>query len=190
MTQRQPTLDILKDPVAYNFTSPTHHDTYDAINPTKFNLTNKSYVVTGASKGIGRAMVISLAKAGASSIALLARTPCSETVKLATAAAREARREAPRMLELSVDMTDRKAVDEAAKTVEREIGRLDVLVNNAGYLETWKPLAETDPDDWWKAWEVNIRGVFLMDRAFIPLLLKGGHKTIITVTSAGGLATR
>jgi NAD(P)-dependent dehydrogenase (short-subunit alcohol dehydrogenase family) len=91
---------------------------------------------------------------------------------------------------LAVDMTDRSAVEEAAVTVEREFGRLDVLVNNAGYLEKWLPLAETDPDEWWRTWEVNLRGCYLMDRAFIPLLLKGGDKTIVTVTSAGGLSKR
>ena len=185
-----PTLAHIKDPVAYNFTSPTHHDTYDYIDPSNFELSGKYYLISGASKGIGRQMVISLSKAGASGIALLARSSVSETVKEALAAAKEAGRKPPKMLELSADMTDRKTVEEAAKKVEGEFGRLDVLVNNAGYLETFNPIAEMDADDWWRTWEVNLKGCFLMDRAFIPLLLKSGDKTMITVTSAGGLTTR
>lgn len=62
------------------------------------------------------------------------------------------------MLELSVDMTDRKAVEDAARKVEAGFGRVDVLVNNAGYLETYTPIAEADPDDWWHTWEVNLMG--------------------------------
>ncbi|KAI9881749.1 MAG: hypothetical protein M1823_006540 [Watsoniomyces obsoletus] len=135
-------------------------------------------------------MVVSLARAGASAIAVLARSSLSQTVDMALAAAKQAGRAAPRFLELAVDMTDRSVVEEAAVTVEREFGRLDVLVNNAGYLEKWLPLAETDPEEWWRTWEVNLRGCYLMDRAFIPLLLKGGDKTIVTVTSAGGLSKR
>ena len=73
----------------------------------------------------------------------------------------------------------------AAKVHEIFSGSLDILVNNAGYLESWKPITEADPDDWWRAWEVNLKGSFLIDRAFIPLLLNGTEKTLITVVSAG-----
>jgi NAD(P)-dependent dehydrogenase (short-subunit alcohol dehydrogenase family) len=66
------------------------------------------------------------------------------------------------------------------------------LVNNAGYLEEWKPIAESDPAEWWKTWDVNVRGVYLVSRAFIPLLLANdsGLKTIVNVSSAGAHRTR
>ena len=151
-------VDILKEPNAINFTSTVYHDTYSYISPIAANLRGKNYLITGASKGIGRAMCISLAKGGASGIAMLARSSVAETRDLALKAAREAGREEPRMLELAVDMTDRAAVEEAAKEVEREFGRLDVLVNNAGYLEMWKSITDSDPEEWWRTWEVNLRG--------------------------------
>lgn len=183
--------DILTEPHAHHFTATTYSDTYPYISPTNPSntLRGKYYLVTGASKGIGRSIVISLARAGASGIACLARSSVSATVEASLDSARDAKRTPPKMLELSVDMTDRAAVENAAATVEREFGKLDVLVNNAGSSERWQPLVESDPDEWWRAWEVNLKGTYLMDRAFIPLLLKGGDKTIVTVASAGALVT-
>ena len=180
-------LDIIAQPNAIDFTSTLYHDTYPLISPANANLSGKQYLVTGASKGIGRAITISLAKAGASAIALLARSSVAETAKLALAAAKDAGREPPRILEVACDMTSASAVEDAAARVEKEFGRLDVLVNNAGYLETWKNIIDSDPEDWWRTWEVNVKGCYLMDRSFIPLLLRGGDKTVVTVSSAGGL---
>lgn len=76
-------------------------------------------------------------------------------------------------------------------------GGLDVLVNNAGYLENWTPLGQSDSADWWRSFEVNVRGVYLMIRAFIPLLLRGSSggdvgkpKMIVNVSSRGALLVR
>jgi len=52
-------------------------------------------------------------------------------------------------------------------------------------LETFKNIHESDPDEWWKSFEINVKGVYLMSRAFLPLLLRGGDKTIVTTTSIG-----
>ena len=61
------------------------------------------------------------------------------------------------------------------------------MINNAGYLETFTPVAESDPEEWWKTWEINVKGPYLVTRAFIPLLLQteGGLKTILSVSSIG-----
>ena len=48
-------------------------------------------------------------------------------------------------------------------------------------------MIESDPKEWWTTWEINIKGVYLLSRAFIPLLLKGGSKTIVNVSSVGAL---
>jgi NAD(P)-dependent dehydrogenase (short-subunit alcohol dehydrogenase family) len=183
--------DILTDPVAFKFTPKTRNDTYPFISPSNADLTGKYYLVTGASKGLGRAMVISLSQAGASGIAIMSRSSNAETIKLAHEAARKAGKgkDGPRILDLKGDTTVKADVDAVAAAVEREFGRLDVLVNNAGGSDDWVPITKTEPEDWWQTWEVNVRGVYLMDRALIPLLLKGGEKTIITVSSAGALAT-
>lgn len=75
----------------------------------------------------------------------------------------------------------------AAKEVERGFGEggLDVLVNNAGWLEIFKPIGESDVDEWWYTWEVNIRGLYLVTKTFLPLVLKSKEKTIVNLSSEG-----
>lgn len=82
-------------------------------------------------------------------------------------------------------MQDQNSVKEAAKKTEKEFGRLDVLVNNAGYLTSFLPILEGDDEAYWTTYEINIRGVYWVSKAFLPLLLKGGDKTIVNLSSAG-----
>ena len=60
-----------------------------------------------------------------------------------------------------------------------------MLINNAGYLEEFLPVADSKIDQYWTVWEINMKGVFLVTRAFLPLLLKGGMKTILNTSSIG-----
>lgn len=182
----------MSDPVAMSIFGAVHNDTYPFITPSQGAPSNHRVLVTGSSKGIGRATAVSFARAGASHIAIHGRSAADleETAKQITAAASEAHRSNPTVLTLRVDLTSATAITEMAATVADAFGgRLDVLVSNAGALEPWVPLADADPDTWWWTWEVNVRGAFLVARAFIPLLLAGGAGTLIQVTSAGGLAT-
>ena len=146
----------------------------------------------GASKGVGRHTALSFARAGASKIAIAARTDMSSFSAELTAAAKSAGKAPPQALSLAVDVSSEGSVAEAAKKVETEFGRLDILLNNAGYLEKFVPPHEQDPSDWWKTWEVNIKGPYLVTRAFIPLILKseGGLKTILNVSSIGAHIAR
>lgn len=90
------------------------------------------------------------------------------------------------ILALKLDVADRQSVEASAKQVNEAFdGRLDILINNAGYLSTWVPLGETNPDEWWKDWEVNIKGVYLMTHAFLPLLLNSTLRTVVNVSSIG-----
>ncbi|KAI1849171.1 hypothetical protein JX265_012805 [Neoarthrinium moseri] len=178
------TFNPLEGPADYDMTSVVHNDSYPGIDPSKTDLTGKAVFISGASRGLGRAMSISFAKAGVSMLALGARSDVSETVKAAQEAAAQAGRAEPKILSLKFDVSDRKGVDEAAQTVREQFGRLDILVNNAGLLLTGF-IADSDPDDWMRVWSVNLMGPYLLTRAFIPLMLERGDKTIVTVSSVG-----
>jgi len=88
-----------------------------------------------------------------------------------------------------LDITSQQSTEEAAKLVEKEFGKLDILINNAGVIGGMKLIAHTDPEVWWHTWNVNIRGPYLVTRAFLPLMLKGGDKTIISTCSVGAHLT-
>ncbi|KAL8738001.1 MAG: hypothetical protein Q9181_001140 [Wetmoreana brouardii] len=144
-------------PIATNgreFTRTIHHDTYPTIDPSKSSFENQHVFITGASKGIGRAAAIAYAKAGAAAISIGARSDLSAVEKDIQKAAVDAGKKPPKILAINLDVQSRQSVEEAAKKVEECCGSLDVLVNNAGYLEKYIPIAESNPDEWWKTWEV------------------------------------
>jgi NAD(P)-dependent dehydrogenase (short-subunit alcohol dehydrogenase family) len=170
-----------------NFTATVHHDTYPAIDSAKADLSGKVVYITGASKGLGRAAAISFAKAGAEGIAIGARSDLTSLEAEITSAAVANGKNAPKVLRLNIDVTEQASVENAAKEIEQTFGRLDILINNAGYLSPFTPMAETDPVTWWMNWEINIKGVYLVTRSLLPLMVKGGEKTVVNLTSIGGL---
>ncbi|KAK2757699.1 hypothetical protein FQN54_004668 [Arachnomyces sp. PD_36] len=161
------------------------HDTYPEIDPLKSNCSGKAVLITGASRGIGLASALAYASAGVSQIALGARSDLAEARSQIESHCAKVGKPVPKILTLSLDVQDQKSVDAAAKTVEIEFGRLDILYNNAGRIDTMTPVAETDPIAWWRMYEINVLGLYLCTRAFLPLLLKGGDKTIINTASVG-----
>lgn len=179
-------------PDVVNFTPTFHRDTYPFISPTKFDLTGLSVLITGASRGIGTAIAQSFAAAGASHIAIAARAPPNAVAESLIVTAKSASRKPPQVLPLAIDVTSKSSVNAAVKAVTTYFGRLDVLVNNAGYLEERGRIGEIDPDEWWKTLTVNLNGPFLLSRAFLPLLLstENGLKTILNTTSFAALLTK
>ncbi|KAF2651725.1 oxidoreductase-like protein [Lophiostoma macrostomum CBS 122681] len=169
-----------------NFVPTIHNDTYPSIDSSKTDLSGKYVLITGASKGIGRAAAISYARAGASGIALGARSSLADVATAVKSAAKSVGKPEPKVVTLNLDIADRASVTAAAEQVSEAFdGKLDILVNNAGFLSPWKKLGETDPDLWWTDWEVNVKGLYLMTHAFLPLVLKSSHKVIINVASVG-----
>ncbi|OLN92771.1 3-oxoacyl-[acyl-carrier-protein] reductase 10 [Colletotrichum chlorophyti] len=161
-----------------------HHDTYPEINPvTASDCTGKAVLITGASKGLGKAIAVGYAEAGASMIAVAARSNVSTTITAVLDAAKDAGRPQPTVLALEMDVAHTKSVRAAAERVSNEWGRLDILVNNAGYMAPFKLLLEADDDEYMKAWDVNYWGTYRVTKAFMPLLLKGGDKTIVNMSS-------
>ena len=90
-------------------------------------------------------------------------------------------------LPLQVDITSDEAVQAAAKEVDDAFeGQLDILVNNAGYLPELKPIHESDPIEWWKAWDINVKGTFLSCHYLIPLVSQSDTRIVINMSSIGG----
>lgn len=117
----------------FYFTPTLHKDTYPAIDSaTKSNHRGTSVFITGASRGIGPAIAVSFAKAGAEFIGIGARSDLSAVEKKILEAATTAGHKTPNVLKLSLDIADQNSVDMAAKEIERGFGKLDILINNAG----------------------------------------------------------
>jgi len=101
---------------------------------------------------------MSYAKAGASGIVVLARSDLSELEDEIVAAAKRAGRNPPKVFRAHVDITDQAALEKIVNEVLSIFGHVDTLINNAGYLERFAPLANSDPEEWWKTFEVNVKG--------------------------------
>ena len=162
-----------------------HNDTYPAIDSSKADLHGKSVFISGASKGIGRSIALSYAKAGASVIAIGARSYMTALEKDIKEAANSVGKDAPRVLKIKLDVSSQESIDKAAATIEKEPGKLDIMINNAGVLGQPALIADSDPDHWWNDWIINVRGPYLMTRAFLPLMLRGGDKQVINISSVG-----
>ena len=130
------------------YTRTVHNDTYPAISPLSTNLSGHSIFICGASRGIGKAIALSYARAGASQIAIGARSSLSAVTKEVEAAARESKRASPKVLPLSLDVTSKESVGTAAEEIKKEFGKLDILINNAGILGDRMPVADADADVW------------------------------------------
>jgi NAD(P)-dependent dehydrogenase (short-subunit alcohol dehydrogenase family) len=167
-----------------------HHDTYPEIDSsTQSNHTGHTIFITGASKGIGRATAISYVKAGASQIAIAARSDLSDVEADMLRAAKEAGKPEPKVLKIKLDVQNRQSVVEAGNVVRKEFGRLDVVINNAGYLSEYIKFLEADEEAFWRTWEINLRGIYWVTKELLPLLIEtsSGLQTIVNVSSTGAL---
>lgn len=175
------------DAAAVNFTTAIHHDTYPAI--ASCDLKGRTVLITGASKGIGRHVAIAMARNGASNIIITARSNLDAVERdvLSAAPKSGSHTESLRVMQIQLDVTNAETVATAVTKVQASFSAVDVLINSAGSLETWKPVLESDPEEWWNSYEVNLRGTYLLCRAFLPLLLASSLKTIVNVTSIGAL---
>ncbi|WP_299202897.1 SDR family oxidoreductase [uncultured Tateyamaria sp.] len=138
------------------------------------DMSGKTALITGASRGIGADTARVFAQAGAS-VALVARS--SDAV---AALAAEIGTQA---IALPCDVSSYAAVESAMNDTVRQFGGLDVLVGNAGVIEPISHLSDADPDAWGHAIDINLKGVFYGMRAALPVMLKAGGGTILTVSS-------
>ncbi|MGI9625307.1 MAG: SDR family NAD(P)-dependent oxidoreductase [Longimicrobiales bacterium] len=142
-------------------------------------LEGKVALVTGASRGIGRAIAGALAKEGAK-LAICARG--AEALEVATV---ELREQGAKVFAQTADLADADSCDVLLAAVQEEYGALDVLVNNVGGNRRM-PFEETSDQDWLDIIQLNVFSAFRMSRGAIPLMKKGGSGSIVFVSSVFG----
>ena len=139
------------------------------------DMKGKVAMITGASRGIGEETARAFVAAGAK-VALLARGE-EQVAKLAGELGAEV------ALAIPCDISRYWEVEAAVEATVKAFGRLDVLVNNAGTVEPIAHLSKADPDAWGQLIDVNLKGVFHGMRAALPVMLRQGGGTVLTVGS-------
>ncbi|TWI03262.1 3-oxoacyl-[acyl-carrier protein] reductase [Flavobacterium tiangeerense] len=145
------------------------------------DLKNKTALVTGAGKGIGKAIALALAKEGVNVI-LVART--QEEIDSVAAKVRSLRVKA---LAVTADVADINSVNAAVEKALSEFGAIDILINNAGIASFGKFL-ELEPTDWERIIQVNLMGPYYVTRAVVPNMIERQTGDIINISSTAGLA--
>ena len=144
----------------------------------KFDLSGKTAIVTGGGRGIGRAIALGLAAAGASVVV------AGRTAEQLEAVAAEIRAVGAKALPVVTDLTDSQQIEAlAAKTVEA-FGRIDILVNNAArsFLRSLLDLRE---DGWDKVFDTNVKAVWLLSRAVARTMMAQKSGRIVNITTVG-----
>jgi len=146
----------------------------------EFQLDGKVALVTGASRGLGRAIALGLARAGAD-VAVCARsaTDLAETGRAIEALGR-------RTLVVPTDVTDEAQVDDLAEAVIDALSRVDILVNNSGTVLV-KPLLDTETADWRRVIDTNLTGTYLCCRALGAHMVAQHSGRVINIASIDGL---
>jgi 3-oxoacyl-[acyl-carrier protein] reductase len=157
------------------------------IGPTaafNLDLSGRVALVTGAASGIGRAIALALAQAGAL-VALNHLARAQETAALAA----QIERLGGRACVLEADVTKANELAAMVMQVEQTFGPIEVLVNNAGIIQE-KPFMEITEEEWDRMLSVDLKSVFLASRAVLPDMLKQGRGVIINIASDLGLLGR
>ncbi|AGW94303.1 MULTISPECIES: 2-hydroxycyclohexanecarboxyl-CoA dehydrogenase [Cupriavidus] len=139
-------------------------------------LEDKTVIVTGGGGGIGSATCLRFARAGAA-VGVLDLNP--EAGERVAAQIREA---GGRALAMRCDITDRASVDAAVAAVERELGPVDVLVNNAGW-DVFRPFIKTEPAQWERLIAINLTGALHMHHAVLPGMVERKRGRIVNIAS-------
>ncbi|HZO59945.1 MAG TPA: SDR family NAD(P)-dependent oxidoreductase [Solirubrobacterales bacterium] len=143
------------------------------------DLSGRVAAITGASSGIGEATAVTLARAGAA-VSLAARR--SDRIDQL---AERIESEGGRALAIETDVTDEEQANEFVRRTKDELGRLDVLVNNAGVM-LLGPVIGADTSEWRRMIEVNLLGLLYCTHAALPIMGEQGSGHIVNVSSVAG----
>ncbi|MDF2961093.1 MAG: short-chain dehydrogenase [Paenibacillus sp.] len=147
-------------------------------NATVYSFENKVVWVTGSSTGIGRAAALAFAEHGADTI-----IHCNSSVDEARKLEEEIQSRGRKCLLVQGDVANRLQVEAMVARIDETFGRLDVLINNAGALIQRARLEDLDEDLWDRIINVNLKSVYLVTKAALPLLKRSAKGRVINVTS-------
>jgi len=152
------------------------------------DLAGRVAIVTGGSKGIGRAIATALAHSGADVVLCSRDSAESEhaAAEIARAGAGESEARVGRVHGVAADVRDLEDVRGLVATAVTEFGGLDILIANAGVGGGFGPIDEMDPESWHQVIDTNLTGVFYCCRAAVPQLKKRGGGWIVTIGSLAG----
>ena len=146
----------------------------------ELKLLEKTAIITGGGRGIGRAISLMFAQEGAN-VSLAARS-----VDLMRETSREITALGRRALVNTTDITGVKQVERMVKRTLKEFGKIDILVNNSGIAGPTKYVYDVTLEEWDETFNVNLRGAFLCCRAVVPLMIRQGGGKIINIASISG----
>lgn len=147
-----------------------------------FSLKGKVAIITGGKRGIGKAIALGFAEAGADVAS------CSRTIEdgQLQALAEEIQRLGRRSLAIQADVTQKTDVDNMVQQVVSEFGKIDILVNNAGIMIR-KPLLELSEEEWDATLDINLKGYFLCSQAVGKIMVAQKQGNIINIASEQGI---
>lgn len=140
------------------------------------DLSGRVAVVIGGTSGIGRALSLGLADAGADVV------PCARTRDAVDVTADEVEAKGRRSLRLTTDVTDRGSLEAARDAVLGELGKVDILVNSAGRIKR-TPALELPEEEWGSILDINLTGTLRACQVFAPSMLEQGYGRIVNVAS-------
>jgi len=145
------------------------------------NIAGKNALITGAGKGIGKAIAIALAKEGVN-VGLLARTQ-SDLDKLAL----ELKEFGVKISTVTADVSDINSINVAVEKVQSELGFIDILINNAG-IGKFARFLELEPNAWEEIIKINLLGPYYVTRAVVPQMIQNQTGDIINISSSSALS--
>ena len=143
------------------------------------NLSHKVAIVTGAGRGIGKAIALAFAGEGADVVAV------SRTIPEVEQTASEIKARGRKALAIKADVSNQQDVQEMIALTLKEFGRVDILVNNAGVLGPIGPTWENNIEEWIRTVHINLIGTFLCSRAVLPMMIEQRWGRIINLSGGG-----
>ncbi len=144
------------------------------------SLKGKNALITGAGKGIGKAMAIALAEEGVN-IILLSRTSSDLEI-----VAKEVRTKEVKAFVVTADVSSIESVNAAAAKIYNQFDSIDILINNAGIGKFGK-FMDLEPNEWEEIIKINLMGTYYVTRAFLPKMIENQTGDIINISSTAGL---